>query len=169
MAIRPDVDCRPGAPSRSRAPNASDSKLIMDDAGRTYLVASCIDWILVGVLGWAAARWLGLTGWVAAAVVGAWIAKDLLMYRSMRRYYEAQPSERRIVGEEGVTLCRLDPSGFVRVHGEIWQAHMEADEHPLEEGAPIRVCDVTGLVLRVERLRRPRGARLMGEIQRPPR
>jgi membrane-bound ClpP family serine protease len=123
----------------------------MDDATRTYLVASCIDWILVGLLGWAAARWFDLTPWVVLGIVAVWIAKDVLMYRSMRRYYEAQPAERRIVGEEGITLCSIDPSGFVRVRGEIWQAHIAPDEQPLAEGVHVRVCDVAGLVLRVER------------------
>jgi membrane-bound ClpP family serine protease len=124
----------------------------MDDARRTYLLASAIDWILVGLLGWAAARWFGLTTWLAVAVVIGWIVKDLLMYRSMRHYYEAQPSQRRIVGEEGVALCTLDPSGFVRVRGEIWQAHIAPGEGPLDEGVRVRVSDVAGLVLRVERI-----------------
>jgi membrane protein implicated in regulation of membrane protease activity len=124
----------------------------MDDARRTYLLVSAVDWILVGLLGWAAARWFGFAAWVALGIVAAWIVKDLLMYASMRRYYQAQPAQRRIVGEEGVALCLLDPSGFVRVHGEIWRAQTRPDDRPLEEGARVRVCDVTGLLLRVERV-----------------
>lgn len=135
----------------------------MDDATRTYLIASCIDWIFVGLLGWAAARWFGLTPWAVPAIVAVWIAKDAAMYRSMRRYYEAQPPERRIVGEEAVTLCSLDPSGFVRVHGEIWQAHLAHDQQPLEEGVRVRVSDVAGLVLRVERLPPPTPRALDGD------
>src|SRR5919106_1607621 len=119
----------------------------MDDAGRTYFLASSVDWIFVGLLGWAAARWFGFTAWMAVVIVAAWITKDLVMYRSMRKYYEAQPSQRRIVGEEGVALCRLDPTGFVRVHGEIWQAHIAAGDRPLEEGGRLRVCAIAGLVL----------------------
>jgi membrane-bound ClpP family serine protease len=113
-------------------------------------LASAVDWIFIGLLGWAAARWFGVTAWMTAPLVAAWMVKDLLMYSSMRKYYQAEPAERRIVGEEGVALCTLDPGGFVRVHGEIWRAHVGPAERTLGEGARVRVCDVAGLLLRVE-------------------
>jgi membrane protein implicated in regulation of membrane protease activity len=122
----------------------------VDDARRTYLLASAPDWIAIGLLAWAAVRWLELAPWMAMLIAAAWIVKDVLLYPSMRRYYAAEPAARRIIGEQGVTLCRIDPHGFARVHGEIWQVHVAAGEAPLPAGTPVRVRDIAGLELLVE-------------------
>jgi len=55
-----------------------------------------------------------------------------------------------IVGETGEVLTDLNPSGSVRVHGEIWTA--ESTSGLIERGAKIRVMSVYNLTLRVERL-----------------
>lgn len=54
-----------------------------------------------------------------------------------------------LVGEEGVALTRLDPSGAVLVEGERWQA--TAADGYLEAGTRVVVCNVQGLHLRVKR------------------
>ena len=55
-----------------------------------------------------------------------------------------------IVGETGEVLTDLNPSGSVRVHGEIWTA--ESTSGLIERGAKIRVMSIYNLTLRVERL-----------------
>jgi membrane-bound ClpP family serine protease len=127
----------------------------MDRAWRTYLVVSALDWGLLAALLLAAVRWFGLPVWGALALLGAWISKDILLYPSARRFYESQPAERRIVGEEGVTLSPIDPEGFARVHGEVWQVRLVAGGAPLPAGARVRVADVRGLQLVIEPERRP--------------
>jgi membrane protein implicated in regulation of membrane protease activity len=100
--------------------------------------------------------WLGthhfdLPAWIGASLVALWIAKDLLTYPFMRHYYRPQPSERRIVGERGNALTTLGPHGFVRVHGEIWQAQQAGDARgEIAQGTQVRVRDVRGLLLFVE-------------------
>jgi membrane-bound serine protease (ClpP class) len=54
-----------------------------------------------------------------------------------------------LVGETGVSRTRLDAEGQVLVHGELWRA--VARGGPIEEGARVRVVDVHGLTLTVEK------------------
>jgi hypothetical protein len=77
----------------------------------SYLLVHTADWLLLIVLAWAAVRWLDLPVWIAVALLAAWIVKDLLLFPSQRHYYVTEPSERRIVGEEGEALSPVDPDG----------------------------------------------------------
>ena len=127
----------------------------MDAVFRTYLLVHAADWLLLGLLGWAAVRWFEVAVWIPTAVVAAWIVKDLLLFPSMRWYYEPQPAERRIVGEEGEALTRIDPHGLARVHGETWQVHIRHGSDAIAAGECVRVRDVDGLHLFVERIDAP--------------
>ena len=55
-----------------------------------------------------------------------------------------------IVGETGEALTVLDPSGEVRVHGEIWKA--QAVSGKIKRGERIKVVRIEGFTLTVERL-----------------
>jgi membrane-bound serine protease (ClpP class) len=52
-----------------------------------------------------------------------------------------------LVGATGVAVDRLDPSGHVRVQGELWEARAESE---VPSGATVRVTAVNGLRLDVE-------------------
>ncbi len=54
-----------------------------------------------------------------------------------------------MVGQIGVAQGALSPEGQVLVHGELWRA--VARGGPVAEGAKVRVVDVNGLTLTVER------------------
>jgi len=54
-----------------------------------------------------------------------------------------------LVGETGAARVRLDPEGQVLIHGELWRAVSRAG--PIEEGTRVRVVDVHGLTLTVEK------------------
>lgn len=117
---------------------------------RNYLLAHATDWLLLGLLAWAAVRWLDVAPSIVAVIVAVWIVKDVLMFPSARRYYASEPAVRRIVGEDGEALSRVDPAGFARVHGEIWQVHVDRGTPPIPEGTRVRVRDIDGLHLLVE-------------------
>ena len=53
-----------------------------------------------------------------------------------------------LVGEQGIALTDLAPSGRIFVHGEYWEA--DAAE-PVEKGAKVVVDRVEGMRLRVRR------------------
>jgi membrane-bound serine protease (ClpP class) len=42
-----------------------------------------------------------------------------------------------MLGQVGVVRQRLDPTGFVFVHGELWQARSSGE--PIEPGTPVRI------------------------------
>jgi membrane-bound serine protease (ClpP class) len=53
-----------------------------------------------------------------------------------------------IIGEEGEAMAMLQPSGMVRVHGELWKA--ESVSGNIQQGQRVRVTAITNLTLRVE-------------------
>ena len=55
-----------------------------------------------------------------------------------------------LVGQTGVARGALSPGGQVMIHGELWQAVARGGA-PVEEGARVRVVDVNGLTLTVEK------------------
>jgi membrane-bound serine protease (ClpP class) len=55
-----------------------------------------------------------------------------------------------LVGEVGVAIETLNPSGQVRIHGEIWNA--EADGTKIQSGKHVKVLKVENLRLKVTRL-----------------
>jgi membrane-bound serine protease (ClpP class) len=55
-----------------------------------------------------------------------------------------------LVGEVGVAIETLNPSGQVRIHGEIWNA--EADGAKIQSGKHIKVLKVENLKLKVTKL-----------------
>jgi len=54
-----------------------------------------------------------------------------------------------LLGQTGVARGALSPQGQVMIHGELWQAVTRGA--PVEEGARVRVVDVNGLTLTVEK------------------
>lgn len=56
-----------------------------------------------------------------------------------------------LIGEIGRARTDIDPEGQVQVHGEIWSAY--ADE-PIPSGERIRVVEVDGLQVKVEKVSR---------------
>jgi len=54
-----------------------------------------------------------------------------------------------MIGMEGVARGKLDPRGKVFVNGELWDAE---SSDPIEDGQPVRVEEVKGLVLRVSKI-----------------
>jgi membrane-bound serine protease (ClpP class) len=57
-----------------------------------------------------------------------------------------------IIGEVGETLAKLDPSGMIRVHGELWKA--ESISGIIEQGQKVKVTAINNLTLYVEQLKK---------------
>jgi membrane protein implicated in regulation of membrane protease activity len=129
----------------------------MDPLWRTHLIVSAVDWLLLALLGWAAVRWFAVAWWIPALVIAAWMLKDVLVFPVSRWYYEAQPSEHRIIGEEGHALGDIESHGFVHVRGEVWRARLRPGAPHVRKGGWVRVCAAEGLHLMVEPVR-PGGA-----------
>lgn len=116
----------------------------------TYIAACFPGWTVAVLVTVALHRLADIAAWAAVVVVLAWIGTDLAMFYRLRRYYTPEPAARRIVEETGTAVSPLSPRGFVRVHGELWQATVAEPHQIIPEGAGIRVCDIDGLHLLVE-------------------
>lgn len=118
----------------------------MRDNLQTYIAAQIPSWVAAALAFTMLARWSGSPGPLALGFLALWIVKDLLLFPAMGRYYRSEPAERRIVGKRGTAATDIAPHGFVRVHGELWQAD---SDQPIAEGAEVVVRDVDGLRLSV--------------------
>ncbi|RMD95187.1 MAG: nodulation protein NfeD [Calditrichaeota bacterium] len=54
-----------------------------------------------------------------------------------------------LIGEIGRARTKINPEGSVNVHGEIWSA---ISDQPIEKGERVRIVEVDGLQVRVEKL-----------------
>ena len=100
-----------------------------------------------------AVKWMELPFWIAVVIVGSWIAKDMVMFpfvwRSYDRVHPGDPFS--MIGMRGTAREKLAPSGYVLVRGERWMGYLIGHDSFVEEGETIRVCEVKGLTLLVER------------------
>jgi membrane-bound serine protease (ClpP class) len=55
-----------------------------------------------------------------------------------------------MIGHKGIVVSRLDPSGYVRIRGELWKAETEDGIQTVEKGRTVTVLHVKGLQLYVQ-------------------
>jgi membrane protein implicated in regulation of membrane protease activity len=96
---------------------------------------------------------LGWPQWIVWTIVAVWVAKDAILYPLVWRSYDPgyptalpYPME----GAKGVAVDRIDPSGLVRIGGELWCAELSREARRIEEGETVRVKARHGLTLLVE-------------------
>ncbi len=65
----------------------------------------------------------GTLGWT---LLGLWLGKEVVLYPLTRRAYDDSASSPigadPLIGARGVAEEDLDPTGYVRVRGELWRA-----------------------------------------------
>lgn len=116
-----------------------------------YILAAIPGWVAVLIIALLLYRTAALPLWAGVVLVAARVGTDLAMFPRMRRYYASEHAARRIVGEHGVAISDLAPRGYARVHGELWQAQVINGSAVIRQGDGVRVRDIHGLELRVER------------------
>jgi membrane-bound serine protease (ClpP class) len=89
--------------------------------------------------------------WVILPTVGATAGMFLFVVAAGLRALTARSSvgAPALVGQTGVARGALSPEGQVLVQGELWRAVVRGA--PVEEGSRVRVVDVQGLTLTVEK------------------
>jgi membrane protein implicated in regulation of membrane protease activity len=87
--------------------------------------------------------------WVTILVLAGFAVFSYFMYRIGHPtvLYEAVNSPESIVGSTGVVERSLNPKGYVRVCGELWQA--SGKDGNLEKGEEVIVVSMDGLKLTV--------------------
>ena len=94
-------------------------------------------------------RWVDLSTLFICALVALWVAKDLILFPFLWRAYDwDHPNP--MIGTRGIAEEPLAPSGYVHVHGELWQAEVMKGYPPIDRGESVRVRGVNGLKLLVQ-------------------
>ena len=95
--------------------------------------------------------YLSISTWLLWSIVGFWVVKDVVLYPIVWRSYDpGYPATlHSLDGARGVATERLDPTGYVRVRGELWRAELVGGAPPVEKGEPVRVQTVRDFTLQV--------------------
>ena len=96
-------------------------------------------------------RWVDLPAWLFWGLVVLWVGKEIVLFPFVRKAYEPQEGGNPMIGALGVVENRLSPSGFVRIRGELWKAHVLEGSMPIDRGETVRVRTIEGMTLIVER------------------
>jgi membrane protein implicated in regulation of membrane protease activity len=118
-----------------------------------YALLQLPGWILAAAVLYALHRWLGLPLWVAGILMVADLAKDVLLFPYLRRAYETdeRTGAERLIGARAEVYEPLDPTGYVRIRGELWKARLSSGETGALAGSYVRVENAEGLILEVSR------------------
>ena len=97
-------------------------------------------------------RWVNIPTWSAWGLVGLWVVKDVILFPFVWRAYDTDNAmaENSMVGARGIAKDRLNPSGYIQVRAELWQAEVIGDGPPIDMGQRVRVRGICGLKLLVQ-------------------
>lgn len=90
-----------------------------------------------------------LTTAIACGIAFGAITAFLVRIAVRARKNKVMTGPQALVGATGIAQQPIAPHGQILVHGELWQAESKG---PIGTGDPVRVCDVRGLTLLVERI-----------------
>jgi membrane-bound serine protease (ClpP class) len=99
-------------------------------------------------------QFINIPTWVILSIIALWCIKDVLLFPSVWRAYDisTQRNVQPIVGMKGIVKQQLDPSGYVKVRGELWQAELVVGKTPVKRGEKIEVKGIRGLTLLVKNI-----------------
>ena len=99
-------------------------------------------------------HWINLPLWLSGGIIGLWIIKDVFMFYFVWSAYTISQSAdaKSLIGKEGIAEERLNPSGYIRVHGELWRAEVMGmgKNTPIEKGETVLIEGIYGLTLLVQ-------------------
>ena len=78
----------------------------------------------------------------------------ILVIRAVYKVHKKKPVTGSIglIGTKGMVIEKLDPSGLIKTHGEIWKA-VSTDKKIIKKGSPVEVVKVEGLLLYVKKIK----------------
>jgi membrane protein implicated in regulation of membrane protease activity len=94
-------------------------------------------------------QWIGLSTLFICGLVALWVAKDLILFPFLWQAYDRDQGN-QMIGTRGIAEERLAPSGYVYIHGELWQAEVMKGYPPIDRGETVRVRGINGLILLVQ-------------------
>ena len=100
-------------------------------------------------------QWVDLSLWFYIGLVSLWMVKYVLAFSFVWPAYDKpRPGGvKALIGTEGIAEGRLDPTGYIRVHGELWRAEVIGKTIPIEKGQTVLIEKACGLTLLVKPLK----------------
>lgn len=110
---------------------------------KKYLLLQIPGWLATATVVTVLWHWQLLPPWLALLCFFAWLIKDLILYPLLRHAYEdgVKTGSAALVGARGVAQGELNPSGYVRIRGELWRAVAIAADHAVAPGAEVEVVN----------------------------
>ncbi|MFH1487493.1 MAG: NfeD family protein [Pseudomonadota bacterium] len=98
-------------------------------------------------------RWAELSPLLCLGIIALWVVKDIVLFPFVWKAYDTNPSgdPLTMVGQKGVAEELLNPSGYARFRGELWQAEVAEGHPPVVRGTALKVQEMRGLKLIVEK------------------
>jgi len=98
-------------------------------------------------------HWYPLGDLLKIVIILLWALKDILMFPFVRKAYSQKDRDKSksILGETGVAIEVINPKGFVKIRGEIWQAELTENDIPILKGDRVEVVNIDGLKLKVQK------------------
>ncbi|HSF57511.1 MAG TPA: NfeD family protein [Candidatus Binatia bacterium] len=117
-----------------------------------YLLFEIPQWFLLALILWVLVETTDLPVWAVQGFFVVWVLKDLALFPLVRNAYEnnAKTGTEQLIGVKATTQDRLDPEGFVRIHGVLWKARAEPADQPINRDTVVTVCAARGLTLIVQ-------------------
>jgi membrane-bound ClpP family serine protease len=96
-------------------------------------------------------HWLDLDFLLILLILLVWIVKDIVLFPFVWKAYDTKvpEPEESMIGQKGVCISDLTPSGYVQIRGELWSAEIADGHEPVKKGESIVVLNKEGLRLRV--------------------
>jgi membrane-bound ClpP family serine protease len=122
-----------------------------------YIVMQIPGFVLFGLVLILCQRWVVIPSQLFAILLILWILKDIFLFPIVWQAYADQekPEESQLLNALGTAFDRLDPSGYVRVRGELWRAERTPDSLPIEKGESVQVVGRDNLLLKVKKIEPP--------------
>lgn len=100
---------------------------------------------------WMIRQYVDLPQWFFWGFMGLWVVKDAILFPFVWRAYDRSQGRAllKMIGQKGVAKERLNPSGYIHIHGELWKAEVMEGSPPIEREEPVWVEGVLGRVLLV--------------------
>ena len=87
--------------------------------------------------------------WVFWIILLLWVVKDIALYPFVWRAYDANNNKKlqSLLGITGIVVKSLNPSGWIQVQGELWQAEANKKGLIIDRGETVIIEKVIGLKL----------------------
>ncbi len=118
-----------------------------------YVFLQIPDTLILVLVLWGLDTWVTLPSPAIWGAIAFWILKDVVLFPFVWRACQRGFADARdaLIGAEGIAEEKLDPSGYIWVHGALWRAAVKDPGPAVQKGETVEVEGADGLLLTVRR------------------